>query len=234
MTRIARTVSIVVTLTATGAALLGGFTHLDVLADGGDQDARTVVLDMSAATPIAPVADVAAQETPAAAPLTDREQELVDWAVDRFAQAGLELPEMTVRFDPTRELCGHAQGRFQQASDGERFVTICTRDGDSFAADLDRRRTLLHEFGHAWDFANLSDDDRAGLAGLLGAEAWNDPEAAWEDRGVERFAEAFVYALLDQPRRQVKVALGCEDLVGAFEAATGAVPQGPGLPYCVA
>lgn len=164
--------------------------------------------------------------------LTDEQQGLVDWAEERFALAGLELPELAIRFDPSGERCGTADGLYEQTSDGERIVTICIREGDTFATDLQRRRTLLHEFAHAWDFANLSDDDRDALGDMLGIERWNDDDAAWDDRGVERFAETFVYALLDQPRRALKVDLECTELVTAFRAATEAEPLGPGVPYC--
>ena len=166
--------------------------------------------------------------------LTDAESALVDWAKDRFAQAGLELPELTVRFDPSRQLCGNNDGLYQHTANAERVVTICAPEIDTFAAQLQRRRTLLHEFGHAWDFANMSDEDHDELGRILGADAWNDHDDVWEDRGVERFAETFVFALLDQPRRQLKVDVECSDLVSAFSIATGAGPVGPGLPPCVA
>ena len=48
--------------------------------------------------------------------LTPERQALVDWATDRFARAGLELPELTVRFDPTRELCDNAEGLYRHSS----------------------------------------------------------------------------------------------------------------------
>ena len=166
--------------------------------------------------------------------LTPDEQALVDWATDRFARAGLDLPELTVHFDPTRERCDNADGQYHHGPDGERVVTVCTPDFDTFASQLGHRRTLLHEFGHAWDFANLSAEDHDGLARILGADGWNDHGDAWADRGVERFAEAFVLALLDQRRRQLKVGVGCPELLDAFTTATGAGPLGPGLPPCAA
>jgi hypothetical protein len=164
--------------------------------------------------------------------LTPEEQVLVDWATGRFTQAGLELPELTVRFDPTRELCNNADGLYRHGPNQERVVTVCTPDFDTFAAQLGRRRTLLHEFGHAWDFANMSPQDHHELGQILGTDSWSDQNHEWEDRGVERFAETFVFALLDQPRRQLKVSLECSDLLGAFNTATGTQPLGPGLPPC--
>ena len=226
-----RTIILITVLTTTGAATVGsGFASADSERTGGYRSSRIVESRSQISTPGTPeVTTPARVETE---PLTDDEQALVHWAIDRFARAGLELPEMAVRFDPSRELCGGAEGLYQQTAEGERIVTICIRDSDSFAAQLERRRTLLHEFGHAWDYANLTSDDRQELARILGADDWNDPLVAWADRGVERFAETFVFALLDQPARQLKVSLECSALIDAFRTATGAEPQGPGLPSC--
>ena len=77
-------------------------------------------------------------------------------------------------------------------------------------------------------------EDREGIAPMLGVDDWNEDHDDWEDRGVERFAETFVFALLDQPRRVLKVDLDCRSLLGAFRTATGADPLGPGVPTCAA
>ena len=45
-----------------------------------------------------------------------------------------------------------------------------------------------HELAQAWTAANLSDADRAGLFEARGLSNWNDPDAAWEDRGAEQAA----------------------------------------------
>lgn len=173
-----------------------------------------------------------AQISPDAEPLTDEQQALVDWAIRRFALAGLELPQVTVRFDPSRELCGWAEGLYRHSPASGAVVTICAPDTDTFAAKLQARRTLLHEFAHAWDLANLSGEDRLELSRILGTEEWLAEDAAWTDRGAERFAETFVFALLDQPRRVLEVSLDCSVLLDAFRTATGAEPLGPGLPPC--
>ena len=191
---------------------------------------QATVVEAEAAPPV-----VAESVAPAIVePLTTRQQELVDWAIGRFALAGLELPEMTIRFDPSRGLCGGADGLYRHAPDEGASVTICTREGNSFAAELETRRTLLHEFGHAWDFANLTSEDRGELSRTLGASEWWSKDVPWGERGAERFAETFVFALLDQPLRTLKVDLGCTVMLDAFHNATGALPQSPGLPRCAA
>ena len=227
MTHIVRTILLVIVLTATAALAVGAGPSDHSLASSAgssgpsESESQIRVAGFDRAPRVAKA-------------LSEAEQALVDWARDRFARAGLELPELTVRFDHSRELCHNAEGLYHHEPDGERVVTICAPDHDTFAAELQARRTLLHEFGHAWDFANLSDEDREELARILGAEAWSARDVDWEDRGVERLAETFVFALLDQPRRVLEVRLDCPVLISAFRTATGADPLGPGLPACAA
>lgn len=168
--------------------------------------------------------------------LTAEEARAVEWARSRFEQAGLELPpRIEVAFDPTREACGWSEGRYVGNGRDVNEVTICAPSSDTAAADLQRRRTLLHEFAHAWDRRNLDEADRQRLLDVLRVDVWLDEghEHDWEDRGVERLAEVFVHGLLDQPRRPVKIPMECAEMAEAFEAAAGVEPLGPGLPWCM-
>jgi hypothetical protein len=225
--RLARSVAIAVLLAVGAPTMATTDGEHGGVAPTVDASADSDLASLQLTTPLAQFDEVELVE-----PLTQERQALVDWATDRFAQAGLELPELNVRFDPTGELCDNAKGLYRHGPNSERVVTVCTPDFDTFAAQLGHRRTLLHEFGHAWDFANMSADDHDELGRVLGVDAWNDHDEEWEDRGVERFAETFVFALLDQPRRLLKVGLECSDLLHAFRTATGAEPLGPGLPPC--
>jgi hypothetical protein len=217
MAHIFRTVTLVFVLTATGATDVGvSLPSADSTRSGVDRSSRDIHSRARMTTPVVRTsADIE--------PLTDLEHTLVAWAKD-----------LTVRFDSSRTLCDNNEGRYHHEPNGEKVVTICAPDSDTFAGQLQRRRTLLHEFGHAWDFANLSAQDHDELGRILGVDAWNDHDDEWANRGVEVFAETFVYALLDQPLRQLKVGLECTDLLGAFGAATDAEPLGPGLPPCAA
>lgn len=182
-----------------------------------------ILLATRASGPISPISP---------APLDAEKRELVDWAERRYTKAGMELPDMTVNFDPTREQCGGHDGLYRY-SGGDHTVTICTRESTSFAAELQNRRTLLHESAHGWDTANLTDQDRDNINAMFGTTAWRSATVDWNERGVERFAETFVFGLLDQYRRQLKIDAGCHDLVEWFGAVTGVRPLGPGLPWCV-
>lgn len=191
-----------------------------------------ILFATSASAPTSSISPLPQIETPAESALDADKQTLVDWAHSRFSEAGLELPEIAMRFDPSREDCNGNDGLYRYSA-GQHAVTICTRRSTSFEAELQNRRTLLHEFAHVWDTANLTEQDRAGMNAMFGTTAWRSGIDEWSERGSEWFAETFVFGLLDQPRRQLKIEAGCEDLVEWFGAVTGAGPLGPGLPWCV-
>lgn len=111
-------------------------------------------------------------------------------------------------------------------------MAICAGAGTSFRADLQRRRTLIHEFAHVWETVNLSDAERASFMENFGLSGWNDPADRWADRGAGRFAEAFVFALLDQPLQQLKVPVECASMLRAFIQISGSAPLAPGAPEC--
>ena len=112
MAHIFRTITLVVILTATSA---GGasLSSADSSRSGAYLSSRIIESRVRTTTPVV-------QTVSEVEPLGDAEQALVDWATDRFAQAGLELPELTVRFDPTRELCYYNEGRYHHAPNGDR------------------------------------------------------------------------------------------------------------------
>lgn len=182
-----------------------------------------------------PVTASVAYSTPveaAPAPLDDHQAALVAWAQGRFEEAGLSLPEIAVEFDPTRERCGGAEGIYRFDGTSHR-VAICTRESSSFAAELLYRRTLLHEFAHAWETASFDDNDRHRLNRRFGTSAWADPGDAWTSKGAEHLAETIVFGLLDQTHRELRIDRSCDDLVEDFEAVTGTTVLGPDLPPCL-
>ncbi len=94
---------------------------------------------------------------PAAAVITyldqpsEADRDVVEWAAERFREAGLRLPDLTISFPTT---CGGKAGAYHVGRD---HIDLC---GPS-------HRLVLHEFGHAWD-DNTSVDreefERARLA----------------------------------------------------------------------
>jgi hypothetical protein len=163
--------------------------------------------------------------------LSTSELETLRWVAGRFSLVDLEVPDVEIAFHPSSEDCGWNDGRYR--SDGHtRLVDICVPDHGTFASDLHRRRTLVHELAHAWDDVNLTDDDRSSLLSVVGGDAWYDTDVDWGARGAERFAETIVWGLYDQRRRPTKVDVPCADLHRAFVEITGHEPPGPLEPIC--
>lgn len=181
-----------------------------------------------------------AMQTVAAAPIGDpsvstklapAENELVAWATDRFALVGLDLPDVDVTFHDHTEPCKWNQGIYRGGR-GVHRVEICVPDHGTFASDLHRRRTLIHELAHAWEHANLDESGRERLLTVLDAEAWFTADLVWEDRGGERFAETIVWGLYDQLRRPTLIDAPCAEIHADFQFITGHSALGPIEPLC--
>lgn len=192
-------------------------------ADPARHNSRTIVLPLGDAPSRA--------DATAAVALTSDERELVRWAVGRFDQIGFELPDVRVSFHEDSAPCGGHAGRYVM-SDGLALISICVPDLDTFAFDLLRRRTLVHELAHAWDAANLDDAARAELLPVVDSAAWSAPESDWHRRGSERFAETIVWGLYDQLRRPVDIDVPCAELHADFVRITGSHALGPIEPVC--
>ncbi|HSJ70526.1 MAG TPA: hypothetical protein VLA29_02645 [Acidimicrobiia bacterium] len=117
----------------------------------------------------------------------------VEWALDRFDAAGLELPTMVVEFAADRKSCG---GNTAVAIHGgsEPTIIVCA-DPDS--PEVVIRRTLLHEMAHIWANAALDESTRRAFLDLRGLEAWAE-NPAWDGRGSEHAAEIVTWALMDE------------------------------------
>ena len=98
----------------------------------------------------------------------------LDEALQRFSDELLELPDLAVIFyDDEVECAGH-EGLFQKSHTPWRIL-ICT--------NLECVPT--HELAHAWEAANLDDDDRAHYMARRGLAGWNDQSLPWIERGIE-------------------------------------------------
>lgn len=164
--------------------------------------------------------------SPAIQPLTPDERDMIAWARGRFALVGLDLPELDISFHEDTRFCGGHDGVYRH-DQGRPRVRICVPDPGTFAFTLHRKRTLIHEFAHAWEQANFEDEDRRDLLAILDADDWYAPEAPWEQRGAERFAETLVWGLYDQIRRPTLIEVSCPQVHANFRAITGTTALGP-------
>lgn len=114
----------------------------------------------------------------------------VDEALGRFRDAGLRLPDLEVVFHDDDAPCKGHDGLFQSRFTPWRIL-VCT-DADF---------VLTHEMAHAWEAANLDDEDRERYLAHRRLDAWSDPEEEWRDRGVEDAAFILQQNLMMRPAR---------------------------------
>lgn len=149
--------------------------------------------------------------------------EMADWALDRFRQVGLRLPDrVAVTFDVTGLACDGAPGRCRPDADPPEAI-ICEPDGTTAFRVMNRRITLLHELAHIWHWhrRNGWSDESSTVGGVLG-----DGEVDWHDRMAERVAVLVSWGLLEAKRRPVQTELHCATLYAMFERLTGHAPLG--------
>ena len=118
------------------------------------------------------------------------QQDMAEWAIDRYAEAGLDLPPLVIRF-PGRDLslCDGAQGR-AYLDHNPIEVRMCWND----------EFILLHELAHVWEAHNVaSDKHEPFIAMRQGVESWASPAVAWAARGREHAANAIAWGLLENP-----------------------------------
>jgi len=117
--------------------------------------------------------------------LDEQHQVHVDFALERFAKADLELPpELVISFPEDESRC-YGNGGVYIPSNVE--VRIC-RHSD---------KTMVHELAHAWIETTLNESERESFMQLRGLETWTGgPD--WDERGAEHAAEVMTWALMDR------------------------------------
>lgn len=133
----------------------------------------------------------------------------LELALARFAAAGLDLPALEVEFVDHPDRCGEYLGRFD-SSQRPWTIVMCFPAGFLYE----------HELAHAWERAHLTDEVRQAFMDLLGFTNWADPEAGWDERGMEGAAFVIQQGLggLPLPPHPREETVG---RLSAFELLTG-------------
>lgn len=164
----------------------------------------------------APLPMPAPQEAPSVRIVTERRRDLAEWALARFAAAGLELPALEIAIHPGIEDCKGNNGLYRNTG-SEIEVHVCA----PWPSRIER--ALLHELGHAWADATLTADQQAAFLELRDLEAWDGVE--WERRGFEHAAEILMWGLSEQAFPLTSIAdTDPEALTEAFWLLTGIGP----------
>jgi len=116
---------------------------------------------------------------------TPKERAIVMWAVDRFHDAGLQLPDLQVAFP--NDCAGKAGLYFV----GRRYVEFCNIS----------ERIAVHEFAHAWDDTSGA-VDRAAFLELRGLSVWyGGTTIPWQEQGAEHLAHIVAWGLMNVGKR---------------------------------
>jgi hypothetical protein len=147
----------------------------------------------------------------------DSDRALTVWALDRFEQAGLDLPAVSLAFHDEKGTCQGQNGYFH-AGDPHR-IDICGFNWDRFL--VTPRKVILHELAHVWVHENLEDAARLEFLHLRGLEVWQDGNTAWADQGQEHAAEIIAWALMDEEISMTSIGeTDSSRLVEAFDLLT--------------
>jgi hypothetical protein len=137
-----------------------------------------------------------------------------------FADAGLELPPVTIRRHDDTEGCNGHDGLHHSVGNASE-IDICTVETDSAET-----RVILHELTHAWAFHFLTPERKEAFKQLRGWEHWLDyNHAEWKENGSEQAAEIMVWALSEEPIHVNQIDQNsCAELHAGYVALTGLEP----------
>jgi hypothetical protein len=150
-------------------------------------------------------------------PPTPKAREIIEWALGRFREAGLQLPDLDISF-PTS-----CNGKSALYHVGRRSVDFCY---------VVHKITVLHEFAHAWDDTSGAVDRNAFLK-LRGLSVWwGGIGMPSDEQGAEHLAEIIAWGLMDVETRGVPQLPrnSVTELTQAFVMLTGGLQPWPTRP----
>ncbi len=148
---------------------------------------------------------------------TPKAKQIIAWAVDRFGAAGLQLPDLDISFPAS------CDGKAALYDVGRRSIDFCC---------VVNKRTVLHEFAHAWDDTSRA-VDRAAFLKLRGLSVWWGGIGMPSDaQGAEHLAEIIAWGLMDGYMRSAPQlpANSVSELTHAFVMLTHGMKPSPAHP----
>jgi hypothetical protein len=195
--------------TIVSLSLLAGLLYLP-------DSAPTRTTEASVTAMSAPMPVESPEDTPSVRIVTERRSDLAEWALDRFAAAGLELPALEIAIHSDIEDCKGNNGLYRNTG-LEIEVHVCA----PWPSRIER--ALLHELGHAWADAKLTAAQEAAFLELRGLEEWDGVE--WDRQGFEHAAEILMWGLSEEAFPLTSIAdTDAESLAEAFHLLTGLDP----------
>lgn len=133
----------------------------------------------------------------------------LQWSMERFEIAGLELPQLEVTIHDSSAGCSGNDGLYWPEETLNR-IDICT----------DSTFIVLHELGHAWEHNFATDSARQHLMDELELEAWTGDAVEYRKRGTEAAANLIAWGLVDSQLTESQARTLVEKL-NRFESLTG-------------
>lgn len=102
------------------------------------------------------------------------QQRMAEWAVDRCAEAGVELPPLIIRF-PGRDL---------SLCDGSPGKVYLDHDPIEIRLCWNSEFILLHEVAHVWEAHNVATDEHDPFMAMRdGVISWAGLDVGWDEGG---------------------------------------------------
>jgi hypothetical protein len=133
------------------------------------------------------------------------------WGLQRFAEAGLEVPEVaSATFTVQSDFCDDIRAHYLRTEVGVE-LEFCM-DEQSACRDEDCNEILpgwsavvLHEIAHAWLDTHLDVIDIERFLDHVGLDTWRDPDLPWEENGVEHAADTIAWGLMDRDVQMLRI-----------------------------
>lgn len=126
-------------------------------------------------------------------PHTEREQRIVGLAYGIYEGAGIELPDVDIRFHDGLAACFGNSGFYRGWTDRPDIIDVCSDPDGLTDPDIRQTRTLWHELAHAHLELRPSESDKRAFLELLELDSWSSGE--WHGRGSEYAAEILVWGI---------------------------------------
>ncbi len=138
---------------------------------------------------------------------TNQQRAAVERAIALYTRRKLMLPGLTVQIHSDEVKCDGHGGIFRY-SGSDMHIDLCS----------DVPYVIVHELGHAWSHANMTDTDRRSYTRTRGLPTWNDWSFEWKERAAED--AAFVLQQNLMATTSVRATARWDDLISAYEALT--------------
>ncbi len=125
--------------------------------------------------------------------LATEETAAVNAARQRYTDAGLEFPDVDIRFHGDPAYCYGNDGYYRLWFDGTATIDVCYPQADPDIRHIPRTRTLWHELAHAYIEPRIDEATKAALLELLYLPDWD--EGSWSELGKENAAEILVWGI---------------------------------------